>query len=244
MSSNRDDQVTIRQYLLGQLTGEERMQFEQRLFTDDGLLELLHADEDELLDESLAGELSKNEARLFENHFLISAERQQKLRFARALKRYTSEHQPISGPWSTRSWTFWATAAVAALVLISGIAWLLRPLEEAPRKFVALTLTVSSGTRAEGPQANKVKLPPDAEALRLTLKLPESPPQQVKYRIELLKESGETRNFEGVSQDGQSVEVEIPASQLSRGQYALNVYMIRPDGTEQRLRGSYLLTVE
>jgi tetratricopeptide (TPR) repeat protein len=135
MSQNPDELLIIRKYLLGQLDDEGRRQFEEQLFLDDDLFADLLAVEDELIDEHLAGELSTDETQVFEKNFLITAERRQKLSFAKALRRYTanqrtttnSAQQIVSRPSvPTRNW--WqlftasplAGAAIAVLVIAAG----------------------------------------------------------------------------------------------------------------------------
>jgi len=92
MSSNHDRQVTIRGYLLGALDEARRNEFEQRFLTDDRLFEELMAGEDELIDQYVAGDLNKQETEMFENNILTTSERQQKVRFAKALKQYATRH--------------------------------------------------------------------------------------------------------------------------------------------------------
>ena len=76
------------------------------------------------------------------------------------------------------------------------------------------------------------------------MKLPESLAQSARYRVEMLKDTGELKSIDRVAEYDQAIVVEIPAAELVRGQYALNVYLVKPDRSEQRIRGSYLLTVE
>jgi hypothetical protein len=38
--------------------------------------------------------------------------------------------------------------------------------------------------------------------------------------------------------------VEIPAEELARGRYVLKLFAIKPDGSEQRISGSYFFNVE
>lgn len=250
MAQHRNDQGTTRQYLLGQLTDEAKQQeIEQRLLNDDEFFEELEVTEEDLIDEYLTGKLSENEQGRFERYFLGSPERQQKLRFARTLNRYvtTVGSQNISVPfwsrfWSTNNWALPAAAATAVMVVVAGIFWLSR--ERTPPTIATLTLTISTGTRGEGPQATKVTLPLNANVLRLRLMLPETSNSARRYRVELLSENGETETLPTVGQDEQSVVVEIPSAKLARGAFALNVYVIKPDGIEERIRGSYLLTVD
>lgn len=250
MAWNHDDQNTIRRYLLRELDQDQQQRIEQRLLTEDDLFEELEIAEDELIDEYLNEKLSEDERERFEQNFLATPERQQKMRFSRSLNRYlrTIESQEkATSPfgwhfWSTQNWALPAAAAIAVIVIAAGLFWLSR--QRTPPTIATLTLTISTSTRGEGPQATKVTLPLNAHVLRLRLKLPETSNPARRYRVELLREDGETETLPTIGQDEQSVVVEIPAAQISRGQYALNVYVIKPDGTEERIRGSYLLTVD
>jgi len=75
---------TIRQYLLGRLPEEELEVVDKRLVTDPAFYEELLMVEDELIDDYIAQDLSSEERQSFENHFLMTPERQKKLRFSRA----------------------------------------------------------------------------------------------------------------------------------------------------------------
>lgn len=91
MKSQPEDGKLRKRYLLGYLSQEgERQQFEERLLTDDQFFEELLIAEDELIDDYLRGALTEEEKERFENHFLVTAERRQKLSFARALRKYVS----------------------------------------------------------------------------------------------------------------------------------------------------------
>lgn len=260
MVLNRNDRGTIRQYLLGQLAAEEQQALERRLLTEDDLFQELEVAEDELVDDFVAHKLAQAEREQFQQHFLTTPERVQQLTFAAALRRYTlkktddesvrmrsalpsevTRGHRIRLAWNAQSWLFRAAALAAAAIVLALVVWVARPHVNSPQSYATLTLAISSSDRAQGGAATKLRLPLQAEALRLRLELPETAPQ---YRIELLRENGETQGLKPVGQDEQSVVVEVPASQLSRGQYALKVYAIRPDHSEQGIKGSYLLTVE
>jgi len=76
------------------------------------------------------------------------------------------------------------------------------------------------------------------------LTLPEALDPATHFRVELLKDSGETVSVEKVARIEQSAVIELAATQLSRGQYALKLYVLKPDGTEERIKGSYFLSVK
>jgi hypothetical protein len=108
-----------------------------------------------------------------------------------------------------------------------------------------LSLTISvNNNRAEGTQASRVRLPLNADALKISLNLPAASAPPAHYRVELLNDRGESKFLEIAGKDAQSISVIIPAKQLVRGQYALHLFATNPDGTERRLNGSYFFTVE
>src|SRR2546423_4909082 len=200
MSPHAEDNQEMRGYLLGGLSQKVRQQVEERLMTEDGSFDELLLVEEELIDDYVGGQLPFDERRRFEQHFLSTPERQRQLRFAQALSRYVSNSSeqsetesaraenesaraqlPASSPapaWAARLRAFWgsrtwalATVALAAVVIAGSWLWLSRTRTSPPKTFATLTLTASVGNRAEGVQARKVKLPPDA--LRIFLMLPE-----------------------------------------------------------------------
>lgn len=87
MSGNRADD-RFREYLLGQLTGEDREEFERLLFTDDELFEQLQTAEDELIDDYLIGNLSEKEVALLQENFLVGSKRERELRIGKAWRNY------------------------------------------------------------------------------------------------------------------------------------------------------------
>jgi CHAT domain-containing protein/lipoprotein NlpI len=131
MVRNHDDQNTIRQYLLRELDDDQQQRIEQRLLVDDELFEELEIAEDELIDDYLAEALSPSESNRFEQSFLATPDRKQKLSFARALRKHVSSVSPpnviktgkFSRPRSVlpikgRQPFFASPLALAAVVLI------------------------------------------------------------------------------------------------------------------------------
>ena len=146
--------------------------------------------------------------------------------------------------WNSQSWALRAAVSLGAIAILAGTLWLFLFRAPSPGSFATITLAHSVNNRAEGVQAGKVTLPLKADALRISLTLPERLPAAVRYRVELENENGETRPLEIAGQEAQSVSVVIPAAQLTRGQYALKLFVVKADGTEQRIPGSYFFTVE
>jgi hypothetical protein len=87
-SGNRD---SIKRYLLGDLSEQEREQVEQRLMSDDDLYEQLLVAEDELIDEYVSGELPEQERAKFSRHFLSVPELRQDVKFAAVLRKHALE---------------------------------------------------------------------------------------------------------------------------------------------------------
>ena len=84
----------IRKYLLGYIQVEdERRKIEERLMLDDDYFEEILMQEEELIQDYVDNHLNADERRRFEKHFFISEERRQKIKFARALRRYINERQ-------------------------------------------------------------------------------------------------------------------------------------------------------
>ena len=76
----------MRNYLLGTLEVDRRTEFEEKILSDPEIYEELLVNEEELIDQYVAGCLSAVEKHQFETHFLITAERQKNLRFGSLLK--------------------------------------------------------------------------------------------------------------------------------------------------------------
>lgn len=129
MNSSPDN--TYRRFLLGIASEEEECSAEEAILT--GALDalFLQTAEDELIDDYLFGSLTGEERLGFEEHFLISGDRRQKLRFGSSLVEYARahptesdslKHQSIQG--NGRLAPFWkrtAFLAAAASILFATI---------------------------------------------------------------------------------------------------------------------------
>lgn len=248
-------------YLLGQLSEEEVEEFENECFAQEYWPSRIKLVEEDLIDAYLHGELSPEQHRCFEQNYLTSEGRQQRVRMAAALLLQVCETASISDPsvvvredgiWAKRIKSFWAgwtpplrsAYAVAALVIVVGGVWLYVSPVRPPLAVATLKLTSSVSNRSAGAQARTIELPPDAGALRVFLMLPNNAVPASRYRVELDTEDGATMPLPVAGQDDQSVSVVIPASKLARGQYALTLFALKEDGTEQPVYGSYTFTVE
>jgi methionine-rich copper-binding protein CopC len=247
MTPTPETQERIRQYLLGQLIDGAREELEQELLTNEQLFEELLVVEDEIIDEYLAGGLDHNQCVDIEQHFLSTPERQEKLRFARALKRHVTvasrpekpaKFLPVS--WGSRTTLYRAAAAFAVIAVIVATLWFVLNRRSSPPTFATLTLSISAGRRDQGVKASTVRLPPNADALRIILTLPNSTPPAARYRVELENDGGARGSLQTAAQDQQSVTVVIPSAELKPGQYSLKLFAVRADGREERIGGSYL----
>jgi hypothetical protein len=90
MKQHMGDDTELRRYLLGELTREEQVTVEARLFLDGDYLSQLKAVEDELVDEYAYDELPAGEREKFETNFFTLPEHRVDLEIALALKRFIS----------------------------------------------------------------------------------------------------------------------------------------------------------
>jgi CHAT domain-containing protein len=95
MKENTDEQTAVRKYLLGSLNDETGMRrIEEQILLDDDFIERLSIAEDNLIEDYLEANLSEDERKRFEQFFLISAERKQKLLLTENLRKYASQYNP------------------------------------------------------------------------------------------------------------------------------------------------------
>lgn len=101
MSSHSGNVGSMRSYLLGELSEQEREQVEQRLMTDDDLYQRLLLAEDDLIDEYVSGALSDQERAKFSRRFLRVPELQQDVKSVMALRKHAlkTASQVASRDW-------------------------------------------------------------------------------------------------------------------------------------------------
>ncbi|MFL6290707.1 MAG: hypothetical protein ACJ759_07415 [Thermoanaerobaculia bacterium] len=125
------DEELLRQYLLGELSGEDEALLEARLIQDDGLFERAEAMEAELLDEHAHGRLSASQGARIRRHLASSPATRSQLAVVRGLGTVAQDETPgrriLTGPWgrvdTSRPRTR-ALAAAAMLVMGVGAVWL------------------------------------------------------------------------------------------------------------------------
>ncbi|HEV7766642.1 MAG TPA: hypothetical protein VGQ76_16695 [Thermoanaerobaculia bacterium] len=115
-----DDSAMIFRYLLQDVTPKEQEEIERRYFSDPEYLALLDAVEGDLIDAYLRRELSRAHHRLFEDNFLSTRARRERLKMAEAL------HRHLPQPKTDRRFLY--AIGVALLVLAAAAAWWLEKL--------------------------------------------------------------------------------------------------------------------
>lgn len=250
-------------YLLEELPEEDSKRFEEECFAQESWPDQISLVEDDLIDGYLRGDLTPEQRRRFEQNYLTTPARLERVRAAAVLIRHVDEYKtgdlptvvpPTPQGWSGRLRAFWGgqglaprlAAALVVLAVVFGGLWLLLSDRGSPRSVATLILRSSLNNRLEGPQAGRVNLTAGVDALRITLMLPDGAAQAARYRVELESlESVDGRkiNVEAERQDAQSVWVEISTARLEQGRYAVKLTADKPDGTTQRV-GNYFFIVE
>ena len=256
----KEDKIEVRRYLLGQLEEADQERLELRLLTDPSFTEEFDTIVDEIADQYAGDELRGEERERVEQYFLASTARQQKVQFARELmQRAATERgvnqipakaapglfESVRAFWRSQSVSLRTVTAMAMIVIVVGLAFLMRSfLVPATQPDALLALNISSSDRASGSERQSVKLEPGTGRLRIELKLPDQTPPAQNYRVELLDGQQRLRNLAIEGRTTQSLIVTIPAKETTPGGYIIHLYSVNPDGTEQRIRGNYVFNVE
>jgi len=247
MALTTNDQAAIREYLLGKLSDHEQEKIEERLMLEDDLFQEFEISKSELVEEYSAGELGQKERQWFETHFLASKDGKERQRLALA---FAGLKQPVASTWferfgnllNTQRWAFATSAAAVVILLVLGSIYLSRL--RTPKSDFYLTLTNNALNRGDAVLPTRVALPPNTGELKIKLMLPQSlPSTAATYRAEL-DDRNDRKTVTIVASDASSVTVAIPAAQLPRGEYALTLRMVRADGTEQAVPGSYFFNID
>jgi hypothetical protein len=132
-----------------------------------------------------------------------------------------------------------------AVIAIVAVGWLgLRHRTTAPGSFATLNLVIGVSERGNGTPPSAVRLPPDADGLRILLRVPDQSLPAVGYRVEVANERGQSKSYAASAVEGQSIAVVIRAAELKRGLNSVKVFAISADGKEQRLPGNGSFVVE
>ncbi len=228
-------------------------QFEIRLLSDPAFGEEFDTVVDEITDEFLNNELPDDERQRVQQYFLSSPERQNKLEFAaELLRRAESERAREIGKDDARSGLFEQIAAffkrqsfahvamtAAAVIIVAGIIYVVTRSDN--QNYLALNLAISAAERADGPEAERVKLPPNT-GLQITLTIPESARGAKDYVARLA--GGNGTDLEIAERTDKTVTVKVPAKLLRPGTFAIQLSKVKPDNTPERIPGNYYFAVE
>lgn len=98
MEISSEERERLKRYLIGELGEDDQREIGQRMFTDDQYLSQVEMLADDLIDDYLSGSLSPDQQSRFERHFLNPPIRQEKMQFARALRRYVKTETQVTIP--------------------------------------------------------------------------------------------------------------------------------------------------
>ncbi|HXW07456.1 MAG TPA: hypothetical protein VD833_19620 [Vicinamibacterales bacterium] len=238
MNAERAVDGILRRYFLGTLEPEVRDDVDRRIFSDDRIFwEQLCLAEDELIDAYVIGDLDGSERQNFERCFLTTAERREKLAFARALKAHAEQAHVADTrsrylPAGRLSVPTWAAAAAAVLLMVlPALFWQLAGPDAAPGD---ATAWLSAGlVRSVGSELERVRVPPGSKLVRLRLETEAS--EYSSYGATLHLASGEEVWSQGhlrpADFDGrEGVELTLPAELLSPGDYYVRLRGVSPPG--------------
>jgi CHAT domain-containing protein len=100
----RNSDADLRNYLLGLINTESKKRgIEERLMTDEAYYQNLVLEEDALVDDYLEDNLTPEERHSFEEHFLLSPDHQEKLRFAGSLNDFIAARHSETVPLGAAS---------------------------------------------------------------------------------------------------------------------------------------------
>lgn len=143
MNERDYDKQKITAYLLGGLPEDEAGLFDELGFTDEHFADALKSAESDLIDSYLQGELAGATLEKFENYYLASPRRHEKVEFARALRTF-AEKEIGASAIVAENVSFWdflknparvlqiGFAAAALLIAAFGIFWLANSRSEKP----------------------------------------------------------------------------------------------------------------
>lgn len=214
MKSDHKEQETIRLYLLGETTPEDSSWLEGELLADAAVFQELLIVEDELIDQYLGDELTPSERQKFETHFLLAPERQQKLHFGRALRKYVNlvgESEPLEDdaaenladekpdvvkpppkrgvlsflPFANPIVSY--SLAAAILLIVGGLSWVMfnNWRQQRPQEpGNVYVATLTPGLTRDGGEMKRISIAPGTDRVQLRLLLTSDEPQT--YRAEVL----------------------------------------------------------
>lgn len=233
------------------------------MLTDSAFGEEFDTVVDELTDDYVKNELQGEERERVEKYFLSSPARQQKLQFASELLRRAEAERgnrekpvevrriAISKPslfeqflafWKKQSFARLAATAASLVLSFSLLVFIIQQRNNpSSENYAQVNLEISSADRATGSQQKRLPMPENGMVIDITI--PEQERDAKDFRVKLFDPNGVARELAIEARDGQTIKVAIPASELSRGPYAIQLSSVKAAGTE-RVPGSYFFTIE
>lgn len=250
-----EEKNQIRQYLLGQLAEADEERVELRLMSDSAFSEEFDIVVDEIATLYVSGKLKDDEKARVERYFLRSPDRQLKVQFICELLNQI-DPQPVpaagsSGGGQATAWqrinSFWTgqpaafrpAITFAVLLIVGGLVFYVISLNSKPTT-ATFELSLTSAERSAGTQVTGIVVDRHLERILLRLKLPT--PRAPQYRASLRGERVSLPQLMIEAQDAESITVMIPADQLTRGTYAVELSEIN-NGSEKPIRGAYVFAV-
>jgi hypothetical protein len=255
-------QNEVRRYLLGQLEEAEQERIELRLLTDPSFGEEFDTVVDELTDQYVSNELTDDERKHAEKHFLTTPERRQKLEFATELLSHAGAQrgersqmatvrpivQPATPCLLDQVRAFWrrptlahGALSAAVLLVVAGLVFFFLSFGS-KSEYTALNVPLSSSDRSVSAAPVSAQLA--GAGLELNLPIPEQAKDAKDFLLKLVDENGVERDLTIAERKDQTIKVRIPADWLSRGSYVIQLSMVKADGSTERVRGSYNFVVE
>lgn len=243
------DKNVLRSYLLGTLNGERKAELEETILFDRDSYEELSLIEEELIDQYVAGGLSKKEQQLFETNFLVTAERQQNLRFGQLFRRYlnsqkVSQSQPVNRSAPARRFfspSPIAFAMVVVVVLALGLlSWFAsrKPVEQhvvqQDSSAVVVVALAPGSVESRSVTAQHVTVPPQGVDVKLELEIKNT--RFRNYKSELFREDKSLQTDKlSMETKGQHhiVPLTITGQMLSPGDYQVKLSGVLDSGQDE-----------
>lgn len=216
------------------------------MLSDPALGEEVDTVADEITDDYLKNQLSDDERERVEKYFLSTTERQHKLEFAAGLlHRAESERgkKKATRPGVLELIAAFLrqpapVAAMAAVVFVVGLT-LFQMWSDRTTNYLPLTLTISDSDRANSITPPTVKPLPNT-GLKITLTIPENARGAKDYVAQFPDGS----DLELDNRTEQAVTVKVPPALVKPGTSGIQLFKIKPDGTKERITGTYYFAVQ
>lgn len=250
MAVSDRDHTRIREYLLGHLNDEELEKLEERLVLEDDLSEELEISKGELTEQYCSGELTQKESQWFGTHYLATSEGRYEHELTLALECLESPSPEPKKPtfgeklkslFKTRSWAL-ATASALGLVVVASLYYFPRSSNQPVYPITLTNTMLTRDSQNNSPLPEKVTLPSNTSYLRASLKLPKQFPSGTRFEA-VLDNRIDRKPVNVVEENQDVVTVSIPAGELPKGEYALELTAIRIDGVKEEIPGSYRFSV-